>query len=46
MSSVRCKVGVESGFGGWADEKIESVREAAPDPRHFTIFAIYQKSDR
>jgi hypothetical protein len=34
----------ESGFGGWADEKIKTVREAAPmlspkkfHPQHLTI---------
>jgi len=42
--SLGYKIIDESGFGGWADEKIESVREAAPNveskkihPQHLTI---------
>lgn len=42
---------IESGFGGWADEKIKTVREAAPmlrskksHPQHLTISRIPSES--
>jgi hypothetical protein len=49
--SLGYKIIDESGFGGWADEKIESVREAAPNveskkihPQHLTISRLLQKT--
>ena len=44
-------VNPESGFGGWADEKIKTAREAAPHlgrkkshPQHLTISQLVQLS--